>query len=61
MFLKLIKQVLAISKRTEFLISILGKTDASDVIECLGIDKTFSSFFGATSVGLLSTLHCTID
>ena len=29
---------------TEFLISLLGKTDASDVIEFLGIDKTFSSF-----------------
>ena len=35
----------AISKRTEFLISILSKTDASDVIECVGIDKNFSSFF----------------
>ena len=37
------------SKRTQFLILFLEKTDAFEVIEYLGIEKTFSSFFGANA------------
>ena len=47
------------SKRTQFLILFLGKTDALEVIECLGNGKTFSSFFWCKCM-LATSVYCGI-